>query len=90
VILVMHAAAMLLPPLAEEHGDLQKTEGQLWHITHDMIEQFIPGFIEGIVPLSQPELSTTSTPTVVKLELPSPNVIQPETATEPVGGTSIV
>jgi hypothetical protein len=55
-----------------------------------MIEQFIPGFIEGIVPLSQPELSTTSTPTVVKLELPSPNVIQPETATEPVGGTSIV
>ena len=95
VILVMHAAGMLLPPLAEEHGDLQKNEGQLWHITHDKIEQFIPGFIEGIVPLSQPvpssvEPSTTSTPSAEKLELPPPNVELPQTATEPVEGTTIV
>lgn len=89
----MHAAGLLLPPLGEEHGDL-KNEGQLWHITHDKIEQFIPGFIEGIVPLSQPvpssvELSTTSTPAAEKLELPPPNDIQPQTAAEPVEATSV-
>jgi len=92
-ILVMHAAGLLFPPLGEEHGDLQN-EAQLWHITHDKIEQFIPGFIEGIVPLSQPvpssvELSTTSTPAAEKLELPPPNDIQPQTAAEPIEGTSI-
>ncbi|KAH9997514.1 Sec7-like domain protein [Russula vinacea] len=53
VILVMHAAGMLLPSLAAEHNDLQN-EGQLWHITKDKIEQFIPGFLESIVPLSPP------------------------------------
>jgi hypothetical protein len=94
VILVLHAAGMLLPPLAEEHGDL-RNEGQLWRITHDKIEQFIPGFIESIVSLSQPvpssvELSTTSAPTAEKPDLPPPNVMEPQSATEPVGGTSIV
>jgi hypothetical protein len=84
---------LLLPPLGEEHGDLQN-EGQLWHITHDKIEQFIPGFIEGIVPLSQPvpssvELSTTLMPAAEKLELPPSNDIQPQTATEPAEGNSI-
>ena len=93
VILVMHAAGLLLPPVEEEHGDLPN-EGKLWHITHDKIEQFIPGFIEGIVPLSQPapssvELSTTPTPAAERLELPPPNNLQPETAAEPVEGTSI-
>jgi hypothetical protein len=87
-ILVMHAAGMLLPPPTEEHGDL-RNEGQLWHITRDKIEQFIPGFIESIVPLSQPapssvELSATSTPAAEKLDLPPPNVMQPQSAAEPV------
>jgi hypothetical protein len=63
----MHAAGMLLPPLTEERGDL-RNEGQLWRITQDKIEQFIPGFLESIVPLSPPrpssvELTTTSAPT---------------------------
>jgi hypothetical protein len=93
VILVMHAAEMLLPPLPEEHGD-SRNEGQLWHITHDKIEQFIPGFIESVIPLSPSvpssvELST-SVPTTEVLEPPSPIVVQPPTGTEPIEGTSIV
>jgi hypothetical protein len=90
----MHAAGMLLPPSTEENGDL-RNEGQLWHITHDKIEQFIPGFIENIVPLSQPapssvELSSTSTPTAEKQDLPPPNVMHHQSATESVGEDPIV
>ena len=91
VILVMLAAGVLF---AEEHGDLGN-EGQLWHITRDKIEQFIPGFIESIVlSLSVPssvELPTASVPTAEKLDLSPADVIQPQkTATEPVEGTNIV
>ena len=94
VILVMHAAGMLLPPLAEEHGD-SRDEGQLWHITRNKIEQFIPGFMESVIPLSPPvsspvELSTTSAPTAEVLEAPPAVVIQPPMATEPIEGTSVV
>jgi hypothetical protein len=89
----MHAAGMLLPPLAEEHSD-SRNEGQLWHITHDKIEQFIPGFIESVIPLSpvpsSVELSTTSVPTVEVLDPPPPIVVQPPTATEPIEETSVV
>ena len=93
----MHAADMLLPPLAEEHGD-SRNEGQLWHITHDKIEQFIPGFMESVIPLSPPvpssvELSTTSVLTVevqAVQDPPPPIVVQPPTATEPIEGTSVV
>lgn len=94
----MHAAGMLLPPLAEEHGDLRH-EGQLWHITHDKIEQFIPGFIESVIPLSPPapssvELSTTTlVPNAEAAEVldpPPPIVVQPPTATEQIEGSSVV
>jgi len=88
VILVMHATGMLLPPLAEEDGD-SRNEGQLWHITRDKIEQFIPGFIESVIPLSPPvpssvELSTSSVPTAEVPDTDSPTV------TEPIEGTSVV
>jgi golgi-specific brefeldin A-resistance guanine nucleotide exchange factor 1 len=94
VVLVMHAAGMLLPPLAEEDG-YPRNEGQLWHITHDKTEQFIPGFLESIVPLSPPvpspvELTTTSAPTAEQLDPPPSIVVQPPTATEPIEGTSVV
>ena len=90
----MHAAGMLLPPLGEEHGD-SRNEGRLWHITHDKIEQFIPGFIESVIPLSPPvpcpiELSATSVPTAEVLDSPPPIVVQPPTATEPTEETSVV
>jgi len=94
VILVMHAAGMLIPLSAEEHGD-SRNEGQLWHITQEKIEQFIPGFIESIVTLSPPvpssvELSTTPALTAEKLDPHPPIVVQPPTATEADEGTSVV
>jgi len=52
VVLVMHASGMLVPALAEEHGGDSRAEGRLWHITHDKIEPFMPGFMQSIVPLS--------------------------------------
>lgn len=84
----MHAAGILLPPLAEEHGD-SRDEGQLWHITHDKIEQFIPGFIENVIPRSPPVPSSVEL-TTLDLDPPPPIVVQPPTATEPIEGTSIV
>ncbi|KAI0282184.1 Sec7-like domain protein [Russula aff. rugulosa BPL654] len=83
VILVMHAAGMLLPPSAEEHGD-SRDERQLWHITHDKIEQFIPGFIESVIPLSPPVPSSVELSTTVEVLEPPPPM------TEPIEGTSVV
>ena len=52
VILVMHAAGMLVPS-ADEHGESRNDgPGQLWHVTHDKIERFMPGFMETVIPLS--------------------------------------
>jgi len=89
----MHAAGMLLPPLAEEDGD-SRNEGQLWHITHDKTEQFTPGFLESIVPLSPPVPSpvelATSAATAEKLDPPPSIVVQSPTATEPIEETSVV
>ncbi|KAH9966443.1 Sec7-like domain protein [Russula dissimulans] len=52
-ILVMHAAGMLVPRSADEHGE-SRNDGprQLWHVTHEKIEQFMPGFMETVIPLS--------------------------------------
>jgi brefeldin A-resistance guanine nucleotide exchange factor 1 len=92
-ILVMHTAGMLAP-LA---GD-PRNEGELWRITRDKIEQFMPGFMESVVPLSSAatlpssaEVSTTASPTAENQEPSSPvDTVKPRTSTEPVGGTSIV
>ena len=95
----MHAAGMLVPPLTNEHGD-SRNEGQLWGITHDKVEQFMPGFMKSIVPLSpevvssSADVSTTAAVTTEKLDLPPPppppDVVEPrKTATDPIGGTSI-
>ncbi len=91
-ILVMHTAGMLAP-LADD----PRNEGELWHVTRDKIEQFMPGFMESVVPLSSAvalpssaEVSTTASPTAENLD-PSPvDTVKPRTSTEPVGGTSIV
>ena len=79
----MHAAGMLLPPSAEEHGD-SRDERQLWHITHDKIEQFIPGFIESVIPLSSPVPSSVELSTTVEVLEPPPLM------TEPIEKTSVV
>jgi hypothetical protein len=47
VIVVMQSAGVL----EDERGDLRdESGGLLWHITHDMIEQFMLGFMETIIP----------------------------------------
>lgn len=95
-ILVMHTAGILVPPTADDHGDVRNVE-QLWHVTHDKIGQFIPGFMENFVPLSSvavfppsAEASTTASPTTEKLNPSADVVVESQTATEPIGGTSIV
>jgi brefeldin A-resistance guanine nucleotide exchange factor 1 len=95
VILVMHTAGLLVAPLEDEHSD-SGNEGRLWRVTRDRVEQFMPGFMESFVPLSSAalppsaEVSTTASPTAEKLD-PSPaDFVEPQTGTEPVGGTSIV
>jgi len=91
-ILVMHTAGMFAP-LADD----PRNEGELWQVTRDKIEQFMPGFMESVVPLSSAaalpssaEVSTTALPTAENQD-PSPvDTVKPRTSTEPVGGTSIV
>jgi brefeldin A-resistance guanine nucleotide exchange factor 1 len=90
-ILVMQTAGMLAP-LADDPGN----EGELWRVTRDKIEQFMPGFMESVVPLSaaaalpsSAEVSTMAPPTAEN-QGPSPvDMVKPRTSTEPVGGTSI-
>jgi hypothetical protein len=49
VIVVMQSAGVL----EDERGDLRdEFGGLLWHITHDMIEQFMLGFMESVIPLT--------------------------------------
>ena len=93
-ILVMHTAGILVPPPADDHGEVGNV-GQLWHITHNKIEQFIPGFMENFVPLSSAavfppaEASTTASPTTEK----AAEVVESQTsqtAAVPIGGTSIL
>jgi len=93
VILVMHAAGIL----AVEHGDTRdELQRQLWHVTHDKIERFMPGFMESVIPLSSAtvpssiEPSTTATATTEKLDSQAPDVAASETATEPFARASIV
>ena len=97
-ILVMHTAGMFAP-LADD----PRNEGELWQVTRDKIEQFMPGFMESVVPLSVPlssaaalpssaEVSTTALPTAENQDpsLAPVDTVKPRTSTEPVGGTSIV
>jgi hypothetical protein len=96
VILVMHAAGMLVPPL-NEHGETRdERQRQLWHITHDKIERFMPGFMEGVIPLSSAtmsssiELSTTSAVTAEKLDSQAPDSVPPQADMEQLERASIV
>ena len=91
VILVMHTAGILAPPLADEH----RNEGHLWHATCDKVEPFMPGFMETLVPLSSvvlpssAEVSTTASPTAEKLNPPPADVVVSQTVTEPAVETPI-
>ena len=95
-ILVMHTAGILVPPPADDHGDVRNV-GQLWHVTHEKIEQFIPGFMENFVPLSSAaifppsaEASTTASPTTEKLNASAADVVESQTPIVPIEGAPIV
>jgi len=51
VILVMQSADMLVPPTVNDGGDpREEPSRRLWQITYDKIEQFMPGFMESVIP----------------------------------------
>ncbi|KAH9030672.1 Sec7-like domain is implicated in guanine nucleotide exchange function [Lactarius pseudohatsudake] len=51
VILVMQSAGLLVPPTVDERGDPRDEPNRLlWQITHDKIEQFMPGFMGSVIP----------------------------------------
>ena len=74
----MQSAGMLVPPTVDDHGDPQDEPDRLWQITYDKIEQFMPGFMESVippptvtvVPSTGPSTPVTSTE---KPDLPAPN-----------------
>ncbi|KAJ6525107.1 hypothetical protein DFH09DRAFT_1264292 [Mycena vulgaris] len=48
VVLVMHAAQILVPPSADDkRDDRQRT---LWTATNERVERFLPGFISSVIP----------------------------------------
>ncbi|KAJ7168148.1 hypothetical protein C8R43DRAFT_983232 [Mycena crocata] len=48
VVLVMHAAEILVPPSADDNrDDRQRT---LWTATNERVERFLPGFIASVIP----------------------------------------
>jgi golgi-specific brefeldin A-resistance guanine nucleotide exchange factor 1 len=86
VILVMHAADMLIPPSATEHDSTRdQPRRQLWHMTHDKIERFMPGFMESVIPLSSGTTSSSiepSTKATEKLDPEAPDLVPPQTTIE--------
>jgi golgi-specific brefeldin A-resistance guanine nucleotide exchange factor 1 len=54
IILVMHAADILVPPAAAKERSNQQQA--LWDATHERIERFLPGFLTAVVPTSPPSL----------------------------------
>jgi brefeldin A-resistance guanine nucleotide exchange factor 1 len=51
VILVMNTTGMLVPPSEDD----RRSEGQrqLWTLTEERIERFLPGFLATVIPQSQ-------------------------------------
>ncbi|KAJ6488639.1 hypothetical protein C8R47DRAFT_978394 [Mycena vitilis] len=48
VVLVMHAAQILVPPSADEQRDARQRT--LWTATNERVERFLPGFIASVIP----------------------------------------
>jgi len=74
VILVMQSAGILVPPTVAERSDPRDEPNRLlWQITHDKIEQFMPGFIESVIP----------PPPVTVVPSTGPSAITPTSADKP-------
>ncbi|KAJ7632227.1 hypothetical protein FB45DRAFT_989797 [Roridomyces roridus] len=48
VVLVMHAAQILVPPSADDKRD--ERQRTMWTTTHERVERFLPGFIASVIP----------------------------------------
>lgn len=48
VVLVMHAAQILVPPSADDKRD--ERQRTLWNATNERVERFLPGFIGSVIP----------------------------------------
>ncbi|KAI9446656.1 Sec7-like domain is implicated in guanine nucleotide exchange function [Lactarius indigo] len=88
VILVMQSAGLLVPPTVDERGDPRGEPNRLlWQITHDKIEQFMPGFMESVIPpplvLSTGPITVTAT-SAEKPDLPAPNASDDNAKEQPV------
>lgn len=74
----MQSAGVLVPPTSDDHGNLQEEPNRLWQITYDKIEQFMPGFMESVIPpptvtVVPSTASTTPATSAEKPDLPVPN-----------------
>ena len=68
VIVVMQSAGLV----EDQRGDLQDNFGGLsWEVTHDMIEQFMLGFMEIIIPPSPPVTAVPSRWTSLMASMPT-------------------
>jgi brefeldin A-resistance guanine nucleotide exchange factor 1 len=90
VILVMQSADMLVPPTVDGRGDPQDEPNRLWQITYDKIEQFMPGFMESVIPPPTVTVVPSTGPSTVaatsaeKPDLPAPNVAEDDKHTSTV------
>ncbi|KAJ7929284.1 Sec7-like domain is implicated in guanine nucleotide exchange function [Mycena leptocephala] len=50
VVLVMHAAQILVPPPAEGDDTRDARQRTLWTATNERVERFLPGFIASVIP----------------------------------------
>jgi brefeldin A-resistance guanine nucleotide exchange factor 1 len=75
VILVMQSAGILVPPTVDERGDPRDEPNRLlWQITHDKIEQFMPGFMESVIPPPPPVTVVPSTEPVAPASAKKPDL----------------
>ena len=90
VILVMQSAGILVPPMVDERGDPRDEPNRLlWQITHEKVEQFMPGFMRSVIPPPLVPVVPSTGPTTIaatsaeKPDLPTPNTAEDENAREP-------
>lgn len=80
----MQSAGMLVPPTVDDRGDPQDEPNRLWQITYDKIEQFMPGFMESVIPPPTVTVVPSTGPSTIpatsteKPELPVPNAAEEE------------
>ncbi|KAF8636714.1 hypothetical protein AX17_003517 [Amanita inopinata Kibby_2008] len=56
VVLVMHAANILVPPATSGEDTRDERQRTLWAATHERVERFLPGFLSEVIPpLASPE-----------------------------------